>query len=568
MQKNLISVVKSALVVSALSFLISACGGGSGTLPVVASTSPVPVQPPVSIPSAPSIPVLSPPRSIVDWNAVEAPKPWDYKAVYPSRSACLQGEGKVFEVGPNKEYTSLKAVPWLSLIPCDQVNIHYTPASYKDIVVLTSRGRANKWITIRGIPGPNGELPILEANGAVMPKGTGANSWTETRGMITISKPDQALIARAGLYNPGYLHITGLKIQNARPPAVVTKMSGAVVPWDKFSAGIYIAVGEQIAVTDCELADNGLGLFANSGGGEYSQTRNLLVRGNYFHGNSNVGSYHEHNAYTEGIGTVYEYNYFGAPVAGTSGDNIKDRSAGVVFRYNYIEGGANLIALRDPESNRDYERVQIDAWGEKLVNSAYVYSNTFVVKNYGESIIGHGDGIYNLNQVREGALHFYNNRVISIVDNAGYWAGGSYSAVQSVPLFGMINTKPTVVYARNNLLYATSKNPGSMVAPISIFRWQGTAEFQNNWANNFTNAMEVASTASVLTVGTKFTGTGLGALVNSTADPLFVDFKSGNYLTRQESPYNKQISTLHGEVIKRGLIPVSDPVTAPRQSIK
>lgn len=470
-------------------------------------------------------------------------------------------------MGPGKAYTSLKAVPWLTLIPCDQVNIFYSSTPYKDIVVLTSRGRANKWITIKGIPGPNGELPILDGAGAVMPQNTGANSWTDSKGMIIISKPDQALVTRSGSYNPGYLHITGLKIRNARPPSTVTKLSGAVAAWDKFSAGIYIAVGEQVAVTDCELADNGLGLFANSGGGAYSQTRNLLVRHNYFRGNSNVGSYHEHNAYTEGIGTVYEYNYFAAPVAGTNGDNIKDRSAGVVFRYNYIEGGANLIALRDPESNRDYERVQVDAWGEKLVNSAFVYSNILVTRGYVESIIGHGDGIYNTNQVREGALHFYNNRVISTVNNEGYWAGGAYSATQSVPLFAMINAKPTTVYGRNNLLHASSRTVGATPAPISIFRWQGVADFQSNWANRFTNSMDVASLDSVLTVGTKFSGTGLGGLAASSVDPGFVDFAGSNFLTTSASPFASLSAAQHPAVTTRNLSPRSEPIVRPFQAI-
>lgn len=488
--------------------------------------------------------------------------------MYPSRSACAANEGKVFEVGPGKEYTSLKAVPWLTLIPCDQVNIHYSSTPYKDIIVLTSRGRANKWITIKGIPGPNGELPILDGAGAVMPKNTGANSWIDSVGMIIISKPDATQVSRSGSYKPGYLHISGLKIRNARPPSTVTKLSGSTAAWDAFSSGIYISGGEQVAITDCELTGNGLGIFANSGGGEYTQTRNLLIRHNYIYGNSNVSSFREHNAYTEGIGTVYEYNYFGAPIAGTYGDNIKERSAGVIFRYNYVEGGSNLLALRDPDSNVDYERIQVDAWGEKLVTAAFVYSNILVTRNYVEGIIGHGDGPAGVNQVREGALHFYNNRVISTVDNQAYWAAGQYYTTQPVPLFTLINAKPTTVYARNNELYATSRTAGATPAPIGIFFWQGAADFQSNWANRFANSKDGATGYNNLYVGTKFNGTGLGGLTASSADPGFVDFAGSNFLTTSTAPYASLAAPYHAAVTLRKLTPTAEPVIKPFQAIQ
>ena len=71
-------------------------------------------------------------------------------------------------------------MPWLTLLPCDIVNIHYSATPYKDIIYFGSRGRDNKWITIQGVAGPNGEMPILDGTNAVMPKNTGAPSAVTT----------------------------------------------------------------------------------------------------------------------------------------------------------------------------------------------------------------------------------------------------------------------------------------------------------------------------------------------------------------------------------------------------
>jgi hypothetical protein len=514
-------------------------------------------------------------RTAPDWNNYEAPTNWDYQPVYPSRSACAPGEGLTFNVGPGKTYATPKDVPWLSLLPCDTVNIYYSTTPYKDIIYLASRGRANKWITIQGVAGPNGELPILDGTNAVMPKNTGALSGLDSAAMIIISTPSASAVTRSSNYKPGYLHITGLKIRNARPPQKVTNLSGSTGTWGNFSAGISIYGAEKVAITKCDLGDNGLGIFANSTGGEWLQTRNLLIARNHFHGNGNVGSFSEHNAYTEGIGTVYEYNYFAPPINGSNGDNIKERSAGVIFRYNYIEGGADLIALRDPESNVDYESAQVDTFGEKLVANAFVYSNILVTRQYLQAIVGHGDGGMGTNkQPREGSLYFYNNRVASFVNNESFWRNNNYFEFQPVPLIDLLNTRaPTTVVARNNMLYAAPATSGATAAPIGLFYYQGRADYQSNWTNNFAHTVDPYGGTNLAT-GSKWNGVNIptnsvidGATVNgltkNTSSPGFVDMASGNFLTTSSSPYALLNGNHPTGVTKRNLVPTADPVTAP-----
>jgi hypothetical protein len=80
--------------------------------------------------------------------------------------------------------------------------------------------------------------------------------------------------------------------------------------------------------------------------------RQTVVRGNYFYDNGSPDSYLEHQSYTESDGVVYEYNHFGHMRAGARGSQLKDRSAGTIVRYNYIEGSPSgwMLDLVEPEN--------------------------------------------------------------------------------------------------------------------------------------------------------------------------------------------------------------------------
>ena len=71
-----------------------------------------------------------------------------------------------FEVGPGKPFTAIGAVPWESLQPGDLVLIYWQPASYKEKWVICRQGTAGNPITVRGVPGPAGQLPVIDGNGA------------------------------------------------------------------------------------------------------------------------------------------------------------------------------------------------------------------------------------------------------------------------------------------------------------------------------------------------------------------------------------------------------------------
>ncbi|MDB5056507.1 MAG: hypothetical protein JWM44_4557 [Bacilli bacterium] len=523
--------------------------------------TPIPTSAPGTTPQPSSKPTPQPtiqpaptPTSANLWTTIEAPRAWDYVPTTPSQSAC-GAAGTTYEVGIGQVYTKLSQVPWLKLLPCDTVNIHWQPTPYKEITFLSNRGAANKYIRITGIPGPNGELPVIDGNGATQTAGLPfINALFDKIGLFVISPPKGYTWG----YKPGYIEISNLEIRNANQTNRITDTTGAVTNWHKFASGIYIERAENIAILNCNIHDNGNGLFQNSKFDEQGQSRYLLVEGNYLHDNGNVGSASEHNAYTEGVGTVYQYNRFGDTKPGSYGDNIKERSAGITFRYNNIEGGVNLIDLLDPQSNSSYERIQKDAWGSLLVNSVYIYGNTMIMRTganvtgWQHILVGFGDGVNAYGNIRSGKIYFYNNTVISQYDYE-YWHQ------PAITLFAIANNfGAPIVQAKNNIFHAMAVTPGAIPEPMAIFYHYGNADFSNNWMTsgwlNIDPHVHVAG--SHFTVNPSWDGSGVANILsNPQNNPGFVDAAHDNFKLAANSPLVNAGTTMDPEVVKTGNVP-------------
>jgi hypothetical protein len=109
-----------------------------------------------------------------------------------------------------------------------------------------------------------------------------------------------------------------------------------------------------------------------SGGSEQLQSRDILVQGCYIYGNGVVGSDPEHNVYTEAIGITFQYNHLRLLRPGALGNNLKDRSAGTVICYNWIEGDGHLLDLVDPQDSAP------QATQDPNFHQTYVYGNILV----------------------------------------------------------------------------------------------------------------------------------------------------------------------------------------------
>jgi hypothetical protein len=258
------------------------------------------------------------------------------------------------------------------------------------------------------------------------------------------------------------------------------------------------------------------------------------------------------------VGTVYQYNRFGDTKPGSYGDNIKERSAGVTFRYNSIEGGVHLIDLLDPQSNSSWERIQKDAWGNLLVNSVYIYGNTMIMRTgpnvtgWQHTLVGFGDGVNAWGNIRSGKIYFYNNTVISQYDYE-FWHQPSLTLFSIANNFGA----PTV-QATNNIFHAMAVTPGAKPEPLAIFYHYGNADFSNNWmsAGWLNIDPHVHAPGSVLTVNPSWNGSGVKNIVsNPQNDPGFVDAAHDNFKLTSTSPLVNAGASLDPEIVKTGNVP-------------
>ncbi len=247
----------------------------------------------------------------------------------------LAAQAAEYRVGPGQTYATIGAVPWESLNPGDTVLIHARPTPYAEKWVLGRRGTAAAPITVRGVKDAAGNLPVIVGENATTR--SQLNYWGEERGILKIGGSNTPADTM-----PAYLVVENLHLRRAR--GAFTGRNGAST-YAKNAAAIFIEKGEHITLRNCVLEDSGNGLFiANA-------TSDVTVEGNYIHGNGNPDSILEHNAYTEALGITYQYNRFGPLCAGCLGNNLKDRSAGTVIRYNWIEGGNRQLDLVETSSD-------------------------------------------------------------------------------------------------------------------------------------------------------------------------------------------------------------------------
>jgi len=353
-----------------------------------------------------------------------------------------------YEVGPGKHYANINDVPWESLQAGDTVLIHWRSTPYKEKWVICRQGTAAAPITVRGVAGPGGELPIIDGSGATTrPQ---LNFWSETRGVIKIggaNTPSDTM--------PKFITIENLDIRNARAAYAFTADDGTTQTYGANASSIYVEKGENITVRNSILHDSGNGFFVASS--DAAVSRDILVEGNHIYDNGNTGSVYEHNNYTAAIGITFQYNRFGPLRAGASGNNLKDRSAGLVARYNWIEGGNRQLDLVDGE---DTSLIRNDP----RYRETHVYGNTLIEPDAAgnRQIVHYGGDSATPASYRKGTLFFYNNTVVS-------------TRTDRTTLF-RLSTNEEQADARNNIFYVTA--PGST---LSLLDSTGVLDFSHNW---------------------------------------------------------------------------------------
>jgi hypothetical protein len=394
----------------------------------------------------------------------------------PAAINCTPGSARTFDVGPGHAYAKVGDVPWYDLGPGDTVRIFWRADPYREKILISNRGTADKPIRLCGVPGPAGELPVLSGQNAT----SGPNLHFVSYAPIQ----DEALVligrdaSDSYFSRPGYITIEGLALRSAYRDYSYTATDGTTRPWMGSSSSIAILGGDHVTIRNCELSDSGMGLFTLSKDeDETTLVRDVLMEGCHVFGNGNTDSWLEHNVYAQTLGITIQFNKFGRLRRGGLGSNIKDRSAGTVIRYNYIEGTVRLLDLVDAQ-----EHIKA-ALADPRYRETFVYGNVMLSGPQDASNIIHygGDTTGFEQNFRKGTLYFYNNTVIESANQADRWNTTMVNA----------DTMDEHVDMRNNILW----NKGT--SNFHLLGLAGQAVIGANWiSTGYLPAMD-GSTATV-----------------------------------------------------------------------
>ncbi|MEM7185642.1 MAG: T9SS type A sorting domain-containing protein [Bacteroidota bacterium] len=407
-----------------------------------------------------------------------------------SLCTCYFANAADYHVGPGQPLATIAEVPWDALSAGDKIYIHWRSNPYFEKWVINAQGTAQNPIEIIGVSGPNGEKPIIDGNGAVTP--TYLNYWGEERGLIKIGGSS---IPADGL--PSHITIENLELRSARPPYSFTADNNQTSSYASNAASIYIEKGEHIVIRNCVIHDSGNGIFIGAFDGA---TKDILITRNYIYDNGIEGSIFEHNTYTEAFGITYEYNRFGPLRSGALGNNLKDRSAGLVVRYNWIESGNRQLDLVESGSPALYN--------DPSYATTYAYGNVLIEPDgAGNSqIIHYGGDNGTTSQYRKGNFYFYNNTVVSTRN--------------SNTTLARLSTVDETMNAFNNVIYTT--NNGNTLAMIN---GDGTLNIEHNWIKS--NWVDSHSGGGIVNdLGTNIEG----------SDPLFTDLGNQNFYPLENAP--------------------------------
>lgn len=486
-----------AICGTALSLALSACGGGGDT--------PTGVQLAAGGSGGqgggsgrPLVPVTETPVLAVD------------------QTGCTQGINNIDVGPPPATFANLSDVPWSTLKGCDTVRIFPKAGNlpYREMILISAGTDVtptapNKFMRVLGMPDANGTRPIIDGTNATQletipgnaPRGLryhdtfSTKKWDGTGGPALYKFGIVMVSAQLG-YNfsagpPAYIGIENLDIRNAdyNGPFVPNSQPQATDNYDAFTACLYIEAAQHVVIKNNSMQNCGNGIFINSKDASMNElSQDILVDGNRLFNNGNpkivdaagnvaTGGFSEHNSYTEAQGVIFQNNFFGNMRNGGKGDCLKDRSSGLIVRYNTFTSDCGLpLHLVDPTGGGALISDQPD------FQQTYVYGNLFdrtappaASGPAHMSLVLYGGDSWLFYQYRKGTLFFNNNTVIVRGDQV-------YANYPEAFWFSLLQPE-AVADVRNNVFYSLPVTPGDPGKVQTFVFGQGTVNLSNNWVS-------------------------------------------------------------------------------------
>jgi hypothetical protein len=413
----------------------------------------------------------------------------------------MTGSHATYNVGSGQTYTSLTAVPWLSLQAGDVVNIYYQPTHYRTKIGIQAVGTASAPIVINGVTDANCNRPIIDGANAVESTdeiaanfwATGAQQTVESEGVITfVWGPTQPFATLQS-----YITIQNVEVTGGQGANTYTNHSGVATHYDQTgAAGIYAVAIQYVTFQYDTITGNDEGIFVNS---QDSQRMSYYVtlRGNNIYANGMVNNESVHAIYVQGYRSLYEGNFIGANIAGSQGGALKDRSSGTVVRNNYIQASLRAVDLVDTETSPTI-------LADPLYNYAWMYGNVIdsdcSLAVCSSDLIHWGGDSDNYENYHNGTLYSYDNTII--IQN--FPSGNTVR----FGVFDLPTNQQSVDSSNDVILF---RNMGSTnVLELGIDA--GTINLQNtDWiSTGYVASVESGNTVTLNKQGTVLTGTNPG----------------------------------------------------------
>ena len=361
-----------------------------------------------------------------------------------------------YDVGDGQPYPTIGSVPWSDLTAGSTVRIHYRAVPFHEKILISSRGTSNQPIKLIGIPGPNGERPTIDGDGATSSPSLGYEGYSYTPYMGVVS------VARGAKTPPGvkigYIEINGLEVRNTTDKSYVDAAGTSQSYWSS-GGTIYLRGAEHVSIRNCEFHHASNGLVAECYSDEPNVNRDLLIETCYFHDNAKAGAWSGNNLQMEAVGVTVQFCRFDGNLNRGQTANIRDRSAAAIYRYNSVEGGSYLLELIEPSG------APAIVGTDPGYATAYVYGNVLVNRNQdGSSLVRFGAAYGSSTTYVRTLLHYYQNTCL--IDTSST-SRGVFS----------LNGPVVTVEARNNIIHSTASQ-------FQVLNSGGVVNLGRNWLKN------------------------------------------------------------------------------------